>query len=76
MYLDNGRAFRARFFRGVDLEQSGFEGLFARLGIKTIFAWPYHGQSKTVERFFGSFAELERLSPTYTGTSIEHKPPV
>ena len=75
VYLDNGRAFRARFFRGVDLEQAGFEGLFARLGIKTIFAWPYHGQSKTVERFFGSFAELERLSPTYVGTSIEHKPP-
>ena len=75
VYLDNGKAFRARFFQGVDLEQSGFEGLFARLGIKTIFAWPYHGQSKTVERFFGSFAELERLSPTYVGTSIEHQPP-
>ena len=75
VYLDNGKAFRARFFQGVDLEQAGFEGLFARLGIKTIFAWPYHGQSKTVERFFGSFAELERLSPTYVGTSIEHQPP-
>jgi len=74
-YLDNGRAFKARFFRGVDFDEEGFSGLYERLGIKTIFAWPYHGQSKTVERFFGSFAELERWSPTYVGTSIDRKPP-
>lgn len=74
-YLDNGKAFAARFFNGIDLTQAGVYGLFARLGIFTIFAWPYHGQSKPVERFFGSFAELERLCPTYVGTSIENKPP-
>jgi putative transposase len=74
-YLDNGRAFSGRFFNGADLEQGGFSGLFERLNIKTIFAWPYHGQSKTVERFFGTFAELERLAPTYSGTSIVNKPP-
>jgi putative transposase len=75
VYLDNGKAFKSRFFAGCDFEQAGFAGLYERLGIKTIFAWPYHGQSKTVERFFGSFAELERWCPTYTGTSIEAKPP-
>lgn len=74
-YLDNGKAFAGRFFNGADLEQAGFSGLFERLGIRTIFAWPYHGQSKTVERFFGTFAELERLAPTYVGTSIDKKPP-
>ena len=74
-YLDNGKAFKARFFQGVDFDEAGFSGLYERLGIKTIFAWPYHGQSKTVERFFGTFAELERWCPTYTGTSIEKKPP-
>ncbi|MDY6789710.1 MAG: transposase [Thermodesulfobacteriota bacterium] len=74
-YLDNGKAFKARFFKGVDFDQENFTGLFERLDIKTIFAWPYHGQSKTVERFFGSFAELERWCPTYTGTSIDKKPP-
>ena len=74
-YLDNGKAFGAKYFQGVDFDQAGFAGLFERLGIKTIFAWSYHGQSKTVERFFGTFAELERWCPTYTGTSIEHKPP-
>lgn len=45
------------------------------MGCQTIHAWPYHGQSKTVERFFGTFAELERLVPGYTGTSIDNKPP-
>jgi putative transposase len=74
-YLDNGRAFKARFFNNVDFDETGFEGLYKRLGMKTIFAWPYHGQSKTVERFFGTFAELERWAPTYSGTSIENKPP-
>lgn len=74
-YLDNGRAFKSRFFRGVEFDQEGFEGLYERLGIKTLFAWPYHGQSKTIERFFGTFAELERWSPTYVGTSIDRKPP-
>lgn len=75
-YLDNGRAFRARFFEGcADFDEAGFSGLYKRLGMQTIHAWPYHGQSKTVERFFGSFSELERLSPTYVGTSIANKPP-
>jgi len=74
-YLDNGKAFRARFFKDTNFEEGGFEGIYKRLGIKTIFAWPYHGQSKTVERFFGTLAEMERMMPTYTGTSIENKPP-
>jgi putative transposase len=74
-YLDNGRAFKSRFFNNVEFDETGFEGLYERLGMKTIFAWPYHGQSKTVERFFGTFSELERWAPTYSGTSIENKPP-
>lgn len=74
-YLDNGRAFAARFFNGIDLEQTGVYGAFGRLGIETIFAWPYHAQSKTVERWHGTLAEFERLCPTYVGTSIANKPP-
>lgn len=74
-YLDNGKAFKSRFFNNTDFDEAGFAGLYQRLGMKTIFAWPYHGQSKTVERFFGTFAELERWAPTYSGTSIETKPP-
>lgn len=76
VYLDNGRAFKARFFKGSqDFDEAGYSGLYQRMGCQTIYAWPYHGQSKTVERFFGTFAELERMSPTYTGTSIDNKPP-
>ncbi|MBW2606106.1 MAG: transposase [Deltaproteobacteria bacterium] len=74
-YLDNGKAFKSRFFASTEFDEAGFEGLYKRLGMKTIFAWPYHGQSKTIERFFGTFAELERWAPTYSGTSIENKPP-
>ena len=75
-YIDNGRAFRARFFSGVkDLRQEAFAGLFQRLGIQPVFAWPYHGESKTVERFFQTLDELERRAFSYVGTSIDHKPP-
>lgn len=76
VYLDNGRAFKSRFFQGSQsFDEAGYTGLYQRMGCQTIYAWPYHGQSKTVERFFGTFAELERMSPTYTGTSIDNKPP-
>ena len=73
-YLDNGKAFGAKFFTG-SLAESGIAGLFERLGMATILAWPYHGESKTLERFHKTFGELERLMPTYTGTSIDLKPP-
>jgi putative transposase len=77
VYLDNGRAFKSKFFQGstTSFDEAGYTGLYERLGIKTIFAWPYHGQSKPIERFFGSFAEAERMNAiSYTGTSIEDKP--
>ncbi|GAB4287135.1 MAG: hypothetical protein Kow0098_03240 [Ignavibacteriaceae bacterium] len=75
VYLDNGKAFKAKYFQAIDFKQCGLTGLFERLGIEVITAWPYHGQSKTIERFFKTFGELERLMPTYTGTSIELQPP-
>ena len=75
-YLDNGRAFKAKIFtdKDIDFEEAGFYGMFARLGIETLFAIPYNAQSKVVERFFGTFNELERLMPTYSGDSIKDKP--
>jgi putative transposase len=76
--LDNGKAFKARIFTGetrnIDLEEVGFKGLYGRLGIETYFARPYNAKAKPIERFFGTFSELERLLPSYTGTSIENKP--
>lgn len=76
VYLDNGRAFRAKFFKGVsDFQQAGFLGLYSDLGCEVIHAWPYHGQSKPVERFFGTFHDMEVFVPSYTGNSIANKPP-
>ena len=75
VYIDNGKAFRAEFFSGTpDLSQGGLGGLFHRLEREVIYAWPYHGQSKPIERFFGVLAEMERLMPSYIGTCIEAKP--
>ena len=75
VYLDNGRAFRAKFFKGTpDLAQAGFAGLYRDLGCEVIHAWPYHGQTKTIERFFGTFHEMEVFVPSYTGNNIDRKP--
>ncbi|WP_027176482.1 Mu transposase C-terminal domain-containing protein [Desulfovibrio aminophilus] len=87
-YLDNGKAFRARFFSGVaDFRQCGIaslledtgttvgmNGLYDDLDMHVVHAQPYHGQSKPVERFFGTLHELEVWSPSYTGNCIDAKP--
>lgn len=73
IYIDNGKAFSAKYFHESELEN--LEPLLARLGIKTIFAKAYHAQSKPIEPFWDWMAELERLVPTYVGTSIEMQPP-
>lgn len=74
-YLDNGRAFRSKFFQGcADFNQSGLTGLFERMGVRVVLAWPYHGQSKPIERFFETFQELERWSPSFIGSGIDDKP--
>ncbi len=74
VYLDNGRAFKSKYFTKVDFEQTELPGLYHSLGIKLIVAKPYHGQSKTIERFFKTFGELERMSPSFVGTAIDTKP--
>ncbi|NTV46177.1 MAG: transposase [Chlorobiales bacterium] len=81
MLLDNGKAFKSKYFTALgpaSLEESGVAGLFDELrpyGFKGVqFARAYHGQTKPVERTFGSFAELERSMVSYSGTSIAYKP--
>ena len=74
-YLDNGRAFRGKYFtQSPDFENGEIAGLYGRLGIGVSFATPYHGQAKTVERFFGTMLEMETIMPTYVGNSIAAKP--
>ena len=75
IYQDNGRAFRAKYFVNTDFQETGFEGIYAKLGIQTVFAKPYNARAKVIERFFKEFQEsFEKLLPTYSGSSIENKP--
>ena len=76
VYQDNGRAFRAKYFtddRG--FTELGFQGLYSKLGIETVFARPYNAKAKVIERFFKEFQEgFEKLLPSYIGSSIQNKP--
>ena len=76
VYQDNGRAFRAKYFtddRG--FTELGFQGLYSKLGIETVFARPYNARAKVIERFFKEFQEgFEKLLPSYIGSNIQNKP--
>ena len=75
VYQDNGKAFRAKYFRNCDFEESGFNGVYANLGITPIFARVRNARAKIIERFFLEFQEeFEKMMPTYIGTSIQDKP--
>ena len=76
VYQDNGRTFRAKYFTDEKgFGELGFYGLYAKLGIETVFARPYNARSKVIERFFKEFQEgFEKLMPSYVGSSIINKP--
>jgi len=73
--LDNGKAFRAKYFRGTkDFGQEPINGIFKQLGIEPVYAIVRNAKAKPIERFFGTLHEFERRMPTYCGSDIEHKP--
>lgn len=76
VYQDNGKAFRAKYFTDdKGFTELGFQGLYAKLGIETVFAKPYNARAKVIERFFKEFQEgFEKLLPSYVGSSINNKP--
>lgn len=76
VYMDNGRAFRGKYFTKVEsFKQCGFQGIYQNLGIKTIFAKPYNGRAKIVERFFGDFVKTcPPAVSSYIGSSISKQP--
>ena len=76
VYQDNGRAFRAKYFTDdKGFTELGFNGLYSKLGIETVFARPYNARAKVIERFFKEFQEgFEKLLPSYVGSSIQNKP--
>lgn len=70
VYFDNGKDYRSRAFN-TDFPLS----VIRQLGIGIIYATPYHGQAKTVERFFRTFEErFGRMFPTYTGRDAKNRP--
>ena len=76
VYQDNGRAFRAKYCTDdKGFTELGFQGLYSKLGIETVFARPYNARAKVIERFFKEFQEgFEKLLPSYIGSSINNKP--
>ncbi len=73
--LDNGKAFKSRYFTETLPDLRELQGLYARLGIACHFAAPYNARAKVIERFFHTFNEqCERLIPSYCGGSIGDKP--
>lgn len=75
VYQDNGKAFKSKYFQHSDFEEDGFNGVYANLGIHSVFAKPYNARAKVIERFFLEFQEeFEKLMPNYIGTSIENRP--
>ncbi len=76
VYQDNGRAFRAKYFTDdKGFTELGFNGLYTKLGIETVFARPYNARAKVIERFFKEFQEgFEKLLPSYVGSNIQNKP--
>lgn len=76
VYQDNGRAFRAKYFTDdKGFSELGFNGLYSKLGIETVFARPYNARAKVIERFFKEFQEgFEKLMPNYVGSNIANKP--
>jgi len=77
VYLDNGRAFKSKLFcKEVDLDFEEMTGLYARVGTAVMFAKPYNGRAKVVERFFKTIqGQVEFMMPSYCGDSIDTKPP-
>lgn len=70
LYFDNGKDYRSKFFNR-DFPMS----IYNQLGIGQIYATPYLGRAKTVERFFKTFEErFGKMFPTYTGKDAKNRP--
>jgi hypothetical protein len=87
-YVDNGRDYDSRAMQGQTKRQrraaralispdqmQRMGGAMGELGVTVMHAWPYHGQSKPIERFFNTLADrFCRAYPSYTGPDTARKP--
>ncbi len=71
LYVDNGKDYKAKDGLSNDYPLS----LTNRLGINTIYATPYHGQAKSIERFFGTLEDrFGKMFNTYAGKDAKNRP--
>ncbi len=87
LFIDNGKDYDSYALNGrtkadrwakktvrVELDAERSAGLFPQLGIDVRHVWPYHGQSKPIERWFGTLENHTVCWPTYCGRSVADKP--
>lgn len=75
VYIDNGRAFKAKVFTETNPNLEHLSGLYVRLNVNFVCAKAYFGRSKIVERMFRTFNDqCIRVLPSYCGASISDKP--
>jgi len=75
VYLDNGKAFKSKYFQETNPDLGELDGLYSRLGINVQFSRPYEARTKIVERFFRTFNDqCARLLPSYIGENVASKP--
>jgi putative transposase len=81
VYLDNGRAFAAKWMSGRIKHRFRFKlmpeepaGIFNLLGIKVHWTKPYHGQAKPIERFFREVKDRITKHPAFAGAYLGANP--
>lgn len=78
LYLDNGKAFKNKFFNAKTDLRNQVGGLFERLkdyGLEHVqYARPYNSQTKVIERSWADFTDLEQMAVSYVGDCIDNKP--
>ncbi len=90
VYVDNGKDFDAKQLQGITKKQrqSGMRpgdltpadvrrcgGAFTQLGVDVVHTWPYHGQSKPIERWHRRINDqFSRDFASYTGGDTTKKP--
>jgi hypothetical protein len=85
VYIDNGKDYDSHALQGqtkrqrrrhhIEYDEQRAAGVFGSLGVKVKHAWPFHGQSKPIERFFGTVeSRFGKLWPTYCGNSPKNRP--
>ncbi len=80
-YLDNGRAFAAKWLTGGVPNRYRFKvkeeepaGLLTTMGVTVHWCTPYHGQAKPIERAFRDLCEYVAKHPKFSGAYTGNRP--